>query len=396
MNIGIFTDTYYPEINGVVTSIKVLENELKNRGHKVYIFTTSNPLNTETKFGVIRLPSIPFVFFNSRRIGLFYSNKIANLVRKLKLDLVHTHTEFSLGILGKFVARQVGIPIIHTYHTLYKDYMHYISKDKFKNFSDNVVKLYTRRYCNTCNGVIVPTGKVYDLLRGYSVTKPIEIIPTGIEVNNFLEEYSEIELSNLKKSLGIHSKDKIILFIGRVAKEKSIDLIIKQMPQILEFIPNCKFLIVGGGPLERDLKKLAKQLQIEKSIIFAGEQPFDQVGKFYAIGNVFISASITETQGLTIAEAMASKIPVIVRRDENIEGFILNYSNGLVFSSNKEMVNAVVELLTNEKLCQKIKINAARTIKEYSSQKFCERVETFYVRAMEREDAHVGEKICRE
>jgi 1,2-diacylglycerol 3-alpha-glucosyltransferase len=231
MNIGLFTDSYYPEVSGLVTSINTLQKELKKRGHNVYIFTTSNPCTRQKGLSVFRLPSMPFIFLKSRRMGLFYSPRAAKCVKHLKLDIIHTQTEFSLGIFGNIMSKQLGIPIVHTYHTLYKDYVHYISKDKFKKFSDDLVRIISRNYCNGCNAVIAPSKKVYDLLKDYGVSRPIKIIPTGIELYRFRKEnQTEADLISLKESLGIKRDEPIILFIGRIAKEKSIDVVLRQMP----------------------------------------------------------------------------------------------------------------------------------------------------------------------
>ncbi len=384
MNIGLFTDSYYPEISGLVTSINTLQKELKNRGHRVYIFTTSNP-GTESKCpSVFRLPSMPFIFFKSRRVGLFYSSRAAKCVKHLKLDLIHTQTEFSLGIFGTIMSKQLNIPLVHTYHTLYKDYVHYISKGKFKNVSNDIVRILSRNYCNSCNTVIVPSLKVYDLLENYGVNKPIKVIPTGIELDRFkMKNYNESGLLKLRESLGIKADDPVILFIGRVAKEKSIDIVIRQLPKVLEHLPNAKFLIVGDGLSTKSLMELVKKLDIEASVIFAGERPWGQIAMFYKLGDVFVSPSITETQGLTIIEAMASDIPVVARNDRNIEGLIQDNINGRIFMSETELPGILIEVLTNKELAKNYVLNAEETVEEYSAEQFGKNIETLYNEVIE-------------
>ncbi len=383
MNIGIFTDSYHPEISGLVTSIDILQSQLKERGHNVYVFTTSNPGIRSKRRGVFRLPSMPFIFLKSRRVGLFYTPRAVKCVKRLNLDIIHTQTEFSLGIFGKIMAKKLGIPVVHTYHTLYKDYVHYISKDKFKRFSDDLVKILSRNFCNGCDAVIAPTQKVYDLLRDYGVKKSISIVPTGIRLCKFNSGCdSEVNLEELKQSLSIGSNDPVILFVGRLAKEKRVDIIIGQMPYILRCLPDAKLLIVGDGTSRRTLESLAAQLHLNKSVIFAGEQAWDKIHMYYKLGGVFVSSSVTETQGLTIIEAMASGVPVAAIRDRNIEDLIKDRWNGRIFDSESELCEAVVDILSDKRTSQMYVKNASQTLYEYSSLKFSMKVEEIYTKLL--------------
>lgn len=385
MNIGLFTDSYFPEVSGLATSIKVLRQELKRRGHNVYIFTTTNPNENGNLPGVFRLPSMPLIFLKSRRLGLFYTPKAAKGVKHLKLDIIHTQTEFSLGIFGKIMAKQLGIPVVHTCHTMYKDYIHYISKGKFKSFTNNFVKVVSRKLYNDCDAIVVPTLKVYDLLRDYGVNKVMKVIPTGIELDRFnREHHPKEEIMEMRKSFGIGEEDPVIVYIGRIAKEKSIDVIINQMPKVLKKLPNAKLLIVGKSTTDSDeLQGLVEALRIEKSVIFTGEQPWEKIGKYYRLGDVFVSASLTETQGLTLIEAMASDIPVVARNDRNVEELIQDYRNGRIFDSPHELPGILLEILTDKVLAESFVTNARTTVDEYSARQFGNRIENLYYKVLE-------------
>ncbi|MEG1149372.1 MAG: glycosyltransferase, partial [Niameybacter sp.] len=165
MNIGIFTDTYLPQINGVVSSIVTLEEQLKKQGHNVYIFTISHPHANDQKPYVYRIPSLPFVFLKDHRVGIIYSQKLVNRVKKLKLDIILSQTEFSLGFLAKLISKKIDVPIVHTYHTMYEEYMHYISKGV--EFSPELARKYSKMFCNSVDGVVAPTEKTKDLLLNY-------------------------------------------------------------------------------------------------------------------------------------------------------------------------------------------------------------------------------------
>lgn len=315
---------------------------------------------------------------------MLYSPRAAKCVKRLKLDIIHTQSEFSLGMFGKIMARQMGIPVVHTYHTLWKDYFYYISKGKFKKFSDNLVKVLSRNYCNGCDLVIVPTLKVYDILKEYGTETPIKVIPTGVDLKRFeSSNYTQDELIKLKESVGIKRDDPVIVFVGRVAKEKSIDVILNQLPAILKKVPDAKFLVVGDGPYLEELKVLAKELNIADSVICTGEQPWEMIGKFYMLGNVFISSSVTETQGLTIIEAMAADTPVIVKEDRNIERLIIDKYNGRVFKSDNEIPYIVEEIFKNRDMSSELVQHARNTVREYSIEHFGESIEQLYYKVIE-------------
>ncbi len=385
MNIGIFTDTYHPQINGVVTSIRTLEKELNKRGHKVFIFTVTNPNARKATSRVFRLPSMPFIFLPSYRVGVLYSPQAEKIVKQLNLDIIHTQTEFSLGLFGKFLSKKLRIPIVHTYHTMYEDYVHYISKGTLSKFTPKVAKELSRLFCNRCDAVIAPTTKVEEVLREYGVKEHIEVIPTGINLEPFKKaNYAPEEILDAKKQYGIADTDSVILFVGRLAKEKSIDVIIREMPALLQKLPTAKLLIVGDGPIRKELQTLAASVHAEESIIFAGEQPWEQIGKFYQLGDVFVSASVTETQGLTFAEAMAAHMPVVAKRDKNLEGMIEDKVNGRVFDQNDQLANILYELLTHKEESAKIAQKAYDMIKPFSADFFGEHVEKLYISLLQK------------
>jgi len=376
MNIGLFTDTYYPQINGVATSLLTLEKELTAMGHKVYIFTVSDP-NATHKDNVFRMPSMPLFFSKGHRIGISYPPQILLTIRKLKLDLIHTHSEFTLGIFGKVVSEVLGIPLIHTYHTMWEDYVHYVGGGHV--VGPKAARLYSRIFCNRAKVVIAPTAKTKESLLSYGVKKPIKIIPTGIDFAPFSpSSYSADEISALRESIGLKPKDKVLLSIGRVAKEKSMDLILRNLPKIAEHIPKIKMVIVGDGPALEDIKALAKTLGLKKHLLCTGSRPFAEIGKYYQIGDVFVSASTSETQGLTYAEAMAAHLPVVAKLDKSITGLIKHKETGYTFETQEEMIDAVVDAIANKKERERIISHALKSLKPMSSQRFGHSIAALY------------------
>lgn len=379
MNIGIFTDAYYPQVSGVVTSTIILKNELIRLGHSVTIITVAHP-DVEEQEGIIRLPSIPFFLLPSQRVGMIYSRKIMNKIKKLDLDIIHTQTEFSIGLFGRIVARKLDIPVVHTYHTMYEDYIHYVSRGIMLKPASQFAKKISELYCRDCSAIIVPTIKVKDALEDYGLTRHIDVIPTGVNIEPFKRSnYSEEVIKNEKKTFGIDETQPVILFIGRIAKEKSIDVIINSMEELTKKIPNCKLLIVGDGPERGNLEDLAKALGIEKSVVFAGEKPWEEIGRYYQMGDVFVGASLTETQGLTFEEAMAAQIPVVAKYDKNLDGIIRDKINGRFFYKDENLAQILYEVLMDKEQSALMVKNAYSGIESLSSKCFGENVEKIYM-----------------
>ncbi|MCB2297684.1 glycosyltransferase family 4 protein [Clostridium tagluense] len=379
MNIGIFTDAYYPQVSGVVTSTFILKNELIRLGHSVTIITVAHP-DVEEEEGIMRLPSLPFFLLPTQRVGMIYSRKIMSKIKKLDLDIIHTQTEFSIGIFGRIVAKRLDIPVVHTYHTMYEDYMHYVSSGIMLKPVSEFAKKASKLYCRDCSAIIVPTLKVKDALENYGLLRHIDIIPTGVEIEPFKRSnYNQDLIEDEKKSLGIKKTEPVVLFIGRLAKEKSVDIIINSMKELVVKIPNCKLLVVGDGPERENLEALVRSLNIEKSVVFTGEKPWAEIGRYYQMGDVFVGASLTETQGLTFTEAMAAQIPVVAKYDKNLDDLIQDRINGRIFYKDEDLAGILFEVLTDKKECDTIVENAYNGIEPLSSKCFGENVEKVYM-----------------
>ena len=378
MKIGLFTDTYFPQINGVATSVHTLAEALEEKGHRVYIFTPSDPrCDKEENPAIIRMPSIPFLLLKNFRVGTVYSPIALNKISHLQLDIVHTQTEFSLGMFGKFLSVTHNIPMVHTYHTMYEDYVHYVGHGYLA--TPAMAKEFSRLFCNAAKAVVAPTQKAKNSLEEYGVKKPIHIIPTGIDTRLFAKSnFKEEETILLKQSLGLQEDTPVILSLGRIAKEKSIDVIIKAMPAVLKQLPDARLLIIGDGPERENLSRLSHSLGVADSVLFAGSRPWNEIGRYYQLGTVFVSASLSETQGLTFAEAMAGGIPVIAKRDDSIAGMVQHGITGLLFEQDQELAEKLLTLLCDSQLREAYSDAAMEKMKELSVSLFADRMETLY------------------
>ena len=378
MRIGIFTETYFPQVNGVAISTAILKKNLEQNGHEVYIFTTTNPLAPQNEDRVYRIPSLPFV--SGHRLGKFYDGRLVGEIKSLNLDIVHTHTEFSLGIFGRIIAKKLQIPRIHTYHTIYEDYTHHIIKfNKLDIFSKALARKMSKKVCNSAEMVIVPTQKVKQLLESYGVRKKMLVIPTGIELGVFADPNFDAEkLQEQRAALGIKEHEKVILNIGRISKEKNIEELLTHLQLYLHEKPDIKLVLVGDGPDKRSIESLVKQLDIENHVIFVGEVPWELVVNYYQIGDVFVSASQSETQGITYIEALATGLPVVAKRDSCLEGVVEHDVNGYTFDYKEEFLEALDMILYNKHHQERLAVGASQSVEKFSENIFAENVASSY------------------
>ena len=387
MRIGIFTDSYPPYINGVSTSIVMLQQALEKKGHQVYIVTvnaTEHSYKFENDNKIIRIPGIPIGIYDYR-ISTIYPVRIINRIKKWDLDVIHSQTEFGVGTFARIIAKQFDIPLVHTYHTMYEDYVHYITKGYFNKSSKKVVEYLTKFYCDkTATELIVPTKKTYALFKEkYKYERNIHIIPTGIDVERFYKEnVSSKEVEQIKKDLNIRKDDFVILFVGRIGKEKSIDVLIEGQHAFIRKYPHCKLMIIGDGPDAPHYMKLVKKLKLENNVKFVGKIPWDEIPKYYQIADIFATASRTETQGLTVIEAMASSLPVVAADDDSFKDIIINDLNGYLFSNKKQYRKIIEKLLDDKEKVSYLSKQARISSETYSSKYFAERVLKVYENAI--------------
>lgn len=373
MNIGFFTDTYFPQVSGVSTSVKLLRDELVRQGHNVIIFTTTDPA-AKPEIGVVRLPSIPFVNYDDRRIAYSGFDRCLKIARQNDIEIIHTHTEFSLGMAGKYVASRMKIPTVHTYHTMYENYTHYILQGNLIHASH--VRYLSKLYCNQTNGIVTPSKITHDKLREYGISEKIEIIPTGVQ----MPRYSSQHRAQVRRELNLKDTDIVLLSLSRVSKEKKIDEVVAAYPKIKEQIPNAHLVVAGDGPILEDLKNLNQEKQLD--IIFVGGVDHDQVDRYYQMADLYINASDSESQGLTYLEAFANRLPIIARRNSYLESIMPNQNFGALFDNQEDLSKVTLDFLTKKAADELQPIDQSQLV-ELSSEFFGERISKFYQEVIE-------------
>ncbi len=392
MRIGIFTDSYPPYINGVSTSVKMLEDALKKRGHQVYIVTV-NPDNLKYRYEddshIIRIPGIPVHIYDYRLTNA-YPIKAMRKIKKWNLDVIHSQTEFGIGTFARIVSKQYDIPLIHTYHTMYEDYTHYITHGHFNKASKKIVKYLTDFYCDqTATELIVPTKKTYDLFKSkYKYARDVHIIPTGIDIERFYKEnFKKKDIEVLRNFYGIKKDEKVILFVGRIASEKNIELLIDAHKEIIKKC-KCKLMIIGDGPDIEKYKKQVSKNKLDDYVVFTGRIIYRDIPKYYQIANIFATASTSETQGLTVIEASAASLPVVCVNDESFNTVIIDGINGYLFNNKKEYIKKTIDLLNDDNLLEQFSNQARISSNNYSSSTFASEVEKVYKKAIEKTNSN--------
>lgn len=381
MRIGIFTDTYPPYINGVSTSIYVLQKALEKKGHEVYIVTVNTKkLGYDIEDKVIRIPGIPTGIYDYRLTGI-YPIRVIKKIKRWNLDVIHSHTEFGVGTFARIISKQLDIPLVHTYHTMYEDYIHYITKGFFSGTSKKIVQYLTNFYCDkTATELIVPTKKTYDFFKEkYKYARSVHIVPTGIPLDKYYtENHNKKDVNALKNKYGITEEDFVILFVGRIGKEKNIDFLVDNHAALCKKNKNAKLLIIGDGPLVESVKKKITKMKLENNIILTGKVPYENIGLYYQLATVFSTASNSETQGLTVIEALAASLPIVVLDDEAFKTAVEEELNGYIFKNKKEYTKIMLDLMSDEEKLNSLRIQARNSAEKHSDKYFADRILAVY------------------
>ena len=391
MRIALFTDTYPPEINGVAASTYILRNELEKHGHQVYVVTTykgSGKHKWDDDHKVLRLAGVQLKFLYGYVMTSPFHVFALEEIRKLNLDVIHAQTEFGAGIFARICAKQLKIPLVSTYHTTYEDYTHYVNFINSRKVDEiakiGVAKL-SRLYGDSSIEVIAPSIKTKDMLIGYHVRREIHVIPTGLELSKFDTNLTSLQKRNeIRQFFGFSPEDKVIIYVGRLAEEKSLDIVIRGIANARKQSIPIKLLIVGNGPDFSRLEEMVNALGIQKDVVLAGAKPREEVPSLYHSADAFISASLSETQGMTFIEALASGLPLFARYDEVLDDLLLPDKTGWFFKDENDLPTYIQQFISlDEKTYHDMQKTCMQQVKPYSSETFYERVLQVYKESIE-------------
>lgn len=374
MKVLITTDWYEPVVNGVVVSVLNLKEELQKAGHDVKILTLS-PNHFSYKQDEVYYISSWDVrrIYPQARVAFFIRSRYVKELIMWRPDVIHSQCEFSSFLFARHIAKKTGAPIVHTYHTIYEDYQYMFIKRKI---GKKIVKLYSKKLLNNTQAVIAPTEKVRNLLVRYGVNREIYTIPTGIDTKNFNWDMPEKEKNQHKQELGLPLDKQILLFVGRLAQEKNIEELLSYYKQLNR--QDVILVLVGDGPYRGVIEEEVKRLELTDRVYFTGMIPKSQVAAYYHLGDIFVCSSNTETQGLTYAEALASGLPCVCRKDECLTGILEDGYNGYQYEDVQDFCDKINEILSSPKNLKLMSARARFSARKLSKQRFSEKVEKVY------------------
>lgn len=340
MKILITTDLFTTATNGVVTSVRNLWDELKNKGHEVRILTLSEDRESYKDGEVYYIKSVSLEkIYPNVRMPISFRNEFIQELIDWKPDVIHSQCEFFSFQFAKRITKLTGAPLVHTYHTLYEQYATYVIPSK--RLGIQAVRYMSRVRLKDVDMIIAPTGKVEDALRGYGLQNDIRVVPTGISLEQHTQRLSPEEKKEKRLALGIPEDHTVMLNLGRLGTEKNLGELLDFFATALLDNPKLTFLIVGDGPDKEHLEEQAKTLKIENHVIFTGMVEPSQVQSYYQLADIFVSASTSETQGLTYIEAAANGLPLLCRQDDCLKDVIKEGVNGYEYTSSDEFVDKV-------------------------------------------------------
>jgi glycosyltransferase involved in cell wall biosynthesis len=383
LRIGMFSESFDPVQNGVTTSLLTLVAGLRALNHHVCVFAPAHQQQRPNQTNVLRFPS--FVSAFNRGYPLAYPFVPRLMLEThfdgLKLQIVHTHTPFVLGLTGAKLAIRRGVPLVSTFHTLYSQYSHYVPLLP-ESVTQALIEHYLPWYYNRCVQIMCPSGVAECALRALGVTRPIEVIPTGIPLPDPAQIGSAARVA-ARRSMGVAPTAPVLLYAGRMAPEKNIPWLLEAFAVILTRLPDARLVLAGGGLLADELQTRASEMGIAHATLFLGPTPRTEMDTIYAAADVFCFPSPSETQGLVVGEARAAGTPCVVVDSGGAPETVRDGEDGFrtPVGNSDAFVRRILTVLENRALANRMRANALRNAAQFTPERMVQRVLAVYHRA---------------
>jgi 1,2-diacylglycerol 3-alpha-glucosyltransferase len=376
MKIAVFTDTFFPQVNGVVNAVRNFDRMLSGRGHQVKVFTEGRSPGACTMDGaeVYRYRAFTFLPYPEFEYSVDVIGPVRDATR-FKPDVVHAHTPFIMGYCAWRTARRLKVPLVGTFHTPVDEYVVYLAK-RFtisRRILRRIAKSYQNWFYNRCDVIIVPAKSAVQYLDVKD--KRIEVVSNGLD----LKRYGTSGRGEFRDKFGLGDAP-VILHGGRLSFEKRIDGVIKSMPLVLKSVPDAKMLIVGKGPARKSLDALVEKLGLRGSVAFTGYVSDEDFPKAFAAADVLALNSPVETQSLIVLEAFATGVPVVGADSGAIPDAVIPEENGFLFDTDdtEAMAGYLIRVLKDKSLRERLGEGALRTAREHSLEKSAEKLLAVY------------------
>lgn len=377
LKILITTDLYTTETNGVVTSVHNLFQELQAKGHDVRILTISNDRHSHKEGPVYYIRSVPIgVVYPDVRMPTSYRHRLIQELIDWRPDVIHSQCEFFTFEYASRISRHTGAPIVHTYHTLYEQYVTYLVPSR--RLGRVLVRLLSRKRLKRVKVLVAPTQKVENALHSYGLHNPIRVVPSGISLEQHAQRLTPQERLEKRRALGIRDEQKVLLNLGRLGTEKNLGELMELFAEALENEPDLVFLLVGDGPAREDLERQAQELGVRDHVIFTGMVEPSQVQNYYQLADLFISASTSETQGLTYIEAAANGLPLVCRQDDALADVLKEGENGYEYTDTESFLRSIEEVLDDPQWRAEASKRSEEIAATFDKKTFGEAIENIY------------------
>jgi len=340
MRVALFTNNYLPMRGGVTTAVETLRRGLEALGHQAWVFAPRFANVAADPPFVFRYASVPALTYPDFPLAIPFSPRLARAVRDLDIDIFHAQHPFLLGRTARRLARRLGRPLVFTYHTRYEKYSHYVPLRQ--DWVRALAISWSCAFADLADLVIAPSAGIRDTLGERGVRAPMEVVPTGIELDHF----SPGDRSASRAALGLPADDPLLLYVGRLDREKSVERLLAAFEQVAAVLPTARFVLVGQGTHARSLREQARRSPAGDRIDFRGVSPREELPPYYRAADLFLFASETETQGLVLAEAAACGLPAVAVSASGVDEAIANGETGILTKAEpRELADAAIALL---------------------------------------------------
>ena len=351
MNVALFTDSYLPTKSGIVTVVVQLRKILTELGHHVVVVTVSphgheNP--DEDDESVLRVYSIPAPVGDNQYIAFPHKKAVVSFLKKNDVQIIHSHTEFYIAHAAKSAGKALHIPVVATTHTMWEDFYKYYLFPMGRMVPVRVIRRIVRRLYKKFYALINVSDKARDYFKSPFMLPftPSVVIPNAIDTEAFLsKKFSEDDTRALRESLGIKENEIALIFVGRVVEEKRVEELFDVIVRVLRARDNVRMVFVGAGGASYALETEAKKLRLAERFVFTGFVSWENLAMYYSVGDIFVTASLSEMHSMTVLEALLSHLPIVCRKDESFTDTVFHGKNGYLADSDEEMDGLILSLV---------------------------------------------------
>lgn len=363
MRIGMMADVYKPHVSGITNYIALNKRYLENRGHEVFVFTFGDEDYKDEESRIIRSSGLPLLD-TGYYLGLRYNESAQKLLRSM--DVVHLHHPFVSGSLAMRYVRPEGIPLVFTNHTRYDLYAQVYLPVVPDIIGETALEAYLPAFCRNCDRVIAPSAGLRGVLRRYGVDTPIFVVPNGVDLRPFQQVQNPLN----REDFGFTPDNVVLIYTGRIGPEKNLTFLLRAFAGTAQVYHQVRLLIVGDGRERDNLQDWVKNTGLEGKVFFTGMVPYEELPRYLAVADAYVTASVTEVHPLSVIEGMAAGLPVLGTQSVGVGDIVVNCETGLLApeADLAGFTASMVRLVTDHELRKSLGESAREAAKAYDIQ----------------------------